>query len=99
MPPFDRGIELQFALWNMADRALVIADLRTSGMIGACGEVDVVVTRPASYPSRFREIGGCLRSPGILLVAHFATAWVGRMHHRRIIVDASLETDDLVGLA
>src|SRR3954469_6324673 len=99
MRAFDRGIELQFALWNVAGGTLVIADLRTSGMIGARGEVDVVVTRPASYSSRLREIGGCLCSPGILLVAYFATAWVGRVHHRRIIIDASLETDDLVWLA
>src|SRR4051812_21286378 len=99
MRPFDGGIEFQFALWNVADGTLVIADLRTSGMIGARREVDVVVTRPASYSSRLREIGGCLCSPGILLVAYFASAWVGRMYHRRIIIDASLVTDNLVWLA
>ena len=35
MRPFDRGIEIQFALRNMANCALVIADLRPSRVINA----------------------------------------------------------------
>ena len=43
MPSLDRCIEIQFALRNMANCALVIADLRPCRMIGSRVEVDVIV--------------------------------------------------------
>jgi len=39
----NRSIELQLALWDVASCALVIADLRPSGMFGASGEIYIIV--------------------------------------------------------
>ena len=99
MRSLDRGVEIQFALRDMTNRALVVADLRPAGMIGAGGEIDIVVAGAASHPSRPREVSRRLRGAGVLLVAHFAAARVGRMHDGREVGHASLKADDLIRVA
>ena len=95
----DGSVEIQLALRNVADRALVVADLRSAGVIGASGEVHVVVAGSARHARRPGEVSGGLRGAGLLLVAHFAAARVGREDDGRPIGHASLKADDLVRLA
>ena len=79
MRPFDGRVELQFALRDVANSALVVADLRTSGMIDARREIHVVVAGSARHSAGFRQVSLSLGGSGILVVANFATARVGGM--------------------
>ena len=99
MRALDRSVEFQFALRNVAGRALVVADLRAAGMIGSGGKVHVVVAGSARDAGRVREISSRLRGAGILLVAHFAAARIRGKDDGRVISHATLKPDDLVRLA
>ena len=86
MRAFDRSIEVQLALRNMAGRALVIADLRAAGMIRSGREIHVVVAGSAGDPRRPGEISSRLRRARILLMAHFAAPHVRWMDNSRVIM-------------
>ena len=99
MRPFDRDIEFQFALRNVTDRALVIADLRAACMIHSTREVDIVMARSAGGRGRLVKV--CLRlcrSRG-LLMARLASADIRRKYDRGVIVDGSVVSDDLIRLS
>ena len=95
----DGRVEIQFALWNVAKCALVVADLGPAGMIGAGGEIHIVVAGSASYAGRLGQISRGLRGAGIRLVAHFAAARVGGKHDGREVSYTPLKADDLIGVA
>ena len=74
MAALDRGIELQLPLRNVTGRALVVANLRSRGVIDTGGEIHIVVTGAAGDPGRPGEISICLRCTRILIVAYFTAA-------------------------
>ena len=96
MGAFDRGIEFQLTLRDVTLRALVVADLRPSGVILTRCKVDVVVARTAGGRRRPGQISCRLGRLGVLLMARFTAADVGRIYHRRPIGDCALEPNDLI---
>ena len=65
-------------------------------MIGAGGEIHIVMTGPAGDAGGPGEIRICLRRSRVLRVTDLAAPHVGRVHDGRIVVDASVIADDLV---
>ena len=68
-------------------------------MIGAGGEVQIVVASYARCAAWLRKISGGLRSAAFLVMADFATLNLGGIHHRGKVSDGILEADNLVGNA
>ena len=52
MRAFDGSVEFQLALRNVTGRALVVADLRTAGMILPGCEIHVIMAGAAGCPCR-----------------------------------------------
>ena len=61
MGAFDRSVEFQLALGNVAGAALGIADLWASRMIRSSSEVDIVMAGPARNTSGPSEISSGLQ--------------------------------------
>ena len=97
----DGSVELQFALRNVALRALVVGNLRQVDVVLAGGEVHVVVAGTASRAAGIRQPVIGLRGAGYLdiFVAECAAPRIGRKNHRGPVGYRLIEADDLVGLA
>ena len=84
---FDGGVERQLALRNMAIVALSVVRLESARVIGAGGEVEIVMAGAAGSPRRLRQICLSLRRAGGLAVTNFATLRFGWIHHGRKVAD------------
>src|SRR5580658_4425909 len=83
MGSHNGGVKWQLALWNMEVVALRVIRLKSAGVIGSGGEVDIVVASAAGSPARYRQKGfGLCRAAG-LAVANLATARIGGIDNRR----------------
>ena len=99
MRPFDRSIEVQFPLRDVAHGALIVAHLRSGGVIGSGREIHVVMARSTRHACRLGQICRRLRRARVLRVAHLAAPHVGGVHDSRVVVDALVIPDDLVRLS
>src|SRR5215472_1017930 len=99
MRAFDRSVEINLALWNMAGSAEIIVELRSAGVILARSEVDIIMARATSYTRWLRQVCRRLRSLGGLRVACFTVPYIGRVDHRRPVGDGLVESNDLVWLS
>src|SRR4051794_35595690 len=77
MRSFDGSVEIQLTLRNVTDRALIVADLRSGGVILARCKVHIVMTGTTRGSCGRRQIPGCLRCSGGLLMTRFASPYVG----------------------
>ncbi len=95
----DGRVETQGALRIMASGAGGIAGFGAGGMIGARGEVYVVVARSAGGARRIGEPGIGLRRAVFGIVAGLAAADVGGVDHGGEVAHRVLEADNLVRLS
>src|SRR5579859_723613 len=77
--------------------ALVVVRLESTRMVGARGEIHIVVAGAASRAARLRQERRGLRCLCGLAMANFATLGAGRIDYVRKIADPAAETGDLVG--
>ena len=92
----DGGIEGRLALRDMAVGALRVVRLESAGVVGAGGEIDVVVAGAAGRPARRCHKGFGLRGAGGLAVANFAAAGIGGIDDRGKVVDGIHVAGNLV---
>jgi hypothetical protein len=62
-------------------------------MVGAGGEIDIIVTRAAGHTGRIDHESGGLRSAGGLLMANLAALGAGWIDYRRIIAGPETGSD------
>ncbi len=81
-------------IWQLVHWRVVV--LESAGVVGSCGEVDVVMAGTAGSAAGFRHEGFGLRGTSGLAVANFATAGIGGIDDFRKVVDGICVADDLV---
>src|SRR5258708_33278239 len=69
MRALDGRVEFQFTLRYVARGALVVVDLRATGMVHSAREVDVIVTCPAGFCRGLCQVRGCLRGAALRVMA------------------------------
>ena len=79
MSTLDRGVELQFALRDVAARALVVRHLWQVDVPLAGCEIDVIVASSASGTRRRQP--GVRLSSGVLAVAGLTISGISWMHN------------------
>ena len=67
MRSLDGGIEGQLALRNMAVVAFSVIRLESAGMVGAGGEIDIVMAGAAGSPARVRQKAVACAAPVVWL--------------------------------
>ena len=95
----DGGVEFELTLRDVALCALGVVGLRQIDVVGAGGEIDIVVAGAAGGAAGSGEPGVGLRGLVGGIVACLAATHVGREHHRRKVVNGVLKADDLVRLS
>ena len=96
MRAHNGGIKRRLALRNMAIGALSVVGLESTGMIGARGEIDIVVASAAGSPSGLGQKCSGLCGLSGLAMANFATTGIGRIDNIGKVAEPAPKPGDLI---
>ena len=94
--PMNGGIEGRLALSDMAVVALGVVGLESAGVVGAGGEVDVVMAGAAGGAAGLGHKGLACAAPVVWLWQTSQRCGIGGIDHRRKVVDGIHVADNLI---